>query len=256
MQFVSCVPALVLVGLMATSSGCKDESGSEASTQGTEGSAGTGETDASTLSESSESSASSESADASETSAEGETDRGETDTGDPTDDPTDPSSSETSAGSETGADESESGSESGADESETGADETGETGDGFDSSERCPDAAWRGDELPAVILDTTIGRFDDVLTSCGEGAAPDYQLDFRAPWTGTFVFDTAGSSFDTVVSVQAGACEGKELACNDDTQGVNPEVTVELTTVDPVLIIVDTISSTDAGDFTLSIEQI
>ncbi len=50
--------------------------------------------------------------------------------------------------------------------------------------------------------------------SCA-GAARDTLLAWRAPAAGAYVFDTAGSDFDTVLALYAGAC-GEELACDDD----------------------------------------
>lgn len=191
-----------------------------------------------------------------EEGGDGETSGGESgDAGGTTDDPT--------TGVEEGGDVNpplDSGDEAG--ETETGDDESGddESGDdagdgGFDGPERCPDAAWRGDELPAVIFDNTIGRNDDMLASCGEGAAPDYQLDFRAPWTGTFVFDTAGSSFDSVLAVQAGACEGPELACNDDFLDLDARVIVELEQGQEVIVHVDGTSPFEQGPLKLTISE-
>ena len=154
--------------------------------------------------------------------------------------------------------------DTGADETETGGAET-ETGEqaesegdeegGFDAPGRCWDAAWRGDELPALIFDNTIGRNDDVQTSCGIADAPDYQLDFRSPWSGTFVFDTAGSSFDTVLMIEDGPCGSPELACNDDFVDLQSRVVVSLEQGQEVTVHVDGTSPFEQGPFQLLISE-
>src|SRR5437899_115849 len=55
--------------------------------------------------------------------------------------------------------------------------------------------------------------------SCGGGGginAPDATFLYTAPVTGSYTIDTAGSSFDTILSVRS-TCAGSELACNDDS---------------------------------------
>lgn len=142
-------------------------------------------------------------------------------------------------------------------ETETGGEtETGEDDEeGFDAPGRCWDAAWRGEELPALIFDNTIDRNDDVLTSCGIADAPDYQLDFRAPWSGTFVFDTAGSSFDTVLMIEDGPCGSTELACNDDFVDLQSRLVVTLEAGQEVTVHVDGTNPFEQGPFQLHISE-
>ena len=51
--------------------------------------------------------------------------------------------------------------------------------------------------------------------SCG-GQGEEIAFLFSAPSTGTYAFDTAGSTYDTVLYARAAACDGAELGCNDD----------------------------------------
>ena len=44
----------------------------------------------------------------------------------------------------------------------------------------------------------------------------------------TYTFDTRGSDFDTVLEILPGLCGTDTLGCNDDTDGLRSEVTVDL----------------------------
>lgn len=137
----------------------------------------------------------------------------------------------------------------------------GDSGDGdgdhgpIDHPLRCFDDTWHGDQLPHVILGNTIDRVDSFTGSCGLGPAPDYQLGFVAPWSGTFAFDTSGSSFDTVVYVHEGRCEDDELACNDDFIGLDSRVVVPLQKNQVVTVSVDGTNPFEQGLFKLTISE-
>jgi hypothetical protein len=128
-------------------------------------------------------------------------------------------------------------------------------GDVFDHPDRCWDATWSGDELPHVIHGNTIGRNDDFTGSCGIGAAPDYQLGFLAPWSGSFTFDTAGSSFDTVVYAFNDECGELELACNDDFIGLSSRITLTLAAGEYVTVTVDGAGPFEQGLFKLEVRE-
>lgn len=120
----------------------------------------------------------------------------------------------------------------------------------------CWDRLWDERQLPAVIFDTTWGRSDDATGSCSEGhAARDFQLGFVAPYSGSFVFDTSGSSFDTVLYVTTSVCDGVELACNDDFLALESRVTVDLEAGEIVTVFVDGLGVLDSGPFMLTIDE-
>jgi hypothetical protein len=134
----------------------------------------------------------------------------------------------------------------------------GDAGDGdgpIDHPDRCWDRTWNGDELPLVLFDNTIGRNDDFTGSCGIGPAPDFQLGFQAPHTGSFTFDTEGSSFDTVVFIHAGECGEIELGCNDDFIGLDSKLTIELQKFDLVTVTVDGTGPFEEGPLVLTISE-
>lgn len=137
----------------------------------------------------------------------------------------------------------------------------GDAGDGdgdggpIDYPDRCWDRTWNGDTLPVVLFDNTIGRNDDFTGSCGIGPAPDFQLGFQAPWTGSFTFDTEGSSFDTVVYIHSGECGEIEIGCNDDFIGLDSKLTVELKQFDLVTVTVDGTGPFEEGPLVLNIYE-
>jgi hypothetical protein len=53
--------------------------------------------------------------------------------------------------------------------------------------------------------------------SCGlAGSSPDHVVKFKAPFSGTYIFNTFGSNYDTVLALFSSCAYGSELACNDD----------------------------------------
>lgn len=98
--------------------------------------------------------------------------------------------------------------------------------------------------------------------SCGVGmggeggtGAPDYVYEFTAPEEGRYVFSTAGSSFDTLLSVREGCEPTTELACNDDiSRGVQvSELELDLQACQTVLVIVDGYNASASGSFALTV---
>ena len=95
------------------------------------------------------------------------------------------------------------------------------------------------DTLPFTYNDSISGEADEFGGPCGGGGAPDHAYTLVAPEDGYYVFDTFGSSFDTVLYVLDGDCGGSSLACNDDTTGTQSEVSVQLTAGETITIVVD-----------------
>lgn len=118
--------------------------------------------------------------------------------------------------------------------------------------------------LPLEIIDRTDrGATDDFGgASCamadgamGGTGAPDLVYEFTAPEDGLYVFSTAGSSFDTVLSVRSGCAPADELACSDDISRGNQqsEVEVMLEACETVLVIVDGFDASASGSFVLEV---
>ena len=85
-----------------------------------------------------------------------------------------------------------------------------------------------GSSCPAVTVEDntasgqTLAADDDLRASCGSGDSPEVIFEWTAPYSDYFMFDSAGSDFDTVVTVLSD-CEGTELACNNTAPGAVPQ---------------------------------
>jgi len=76
---------------------------------------------------------------------------------------------------------------------------------------------------------------------------------WTAPSAGTWTFDTEGSTFDTVLYV-LDACGGTELACNDDSSGVQSEVEVTLGAGDTVVVGIGGFNGSE-GAWTITVSE-
>ena len=105
-----------------------------------------------------------------------------------------------------------------------------------------------------VATGTTEGE-SERFGSCA-GGGPEVVYQWTAPRTGTYILDTLGSDFDTVLYVLE-SCEGDEIVCNDDAFGgperIRSQVTFDATAGDSFLIVVDGFGPTSNGDYVLNI---
>lgn len=116
----------------------------------------------------------------------------------------------------------------------------------------CPDFEIMG-ALPAVEMGSTVGEVNSSSGSCGFGDAPDVAYTFTAPEAGTYIFDTEGSAFDTVLYAFDGeTCEGAELACNDQAIGNQSRIVLDLAADQQITVVVDG-WSTGQGDYILNV---
>lgn len=110
-----------------------------------------------------------------------------------------------------------------------------------------------GSDLGAgLVTGTTVGAPTDTL-SCS-ASSPVRRFDWQAPKDGTFIFSLEGSSYDTVLAVRRTCAATSELACDDDTVGLQSRVDVPLRTSDSVVIVVGGFAGR-SGDFSLSIRD-
>lgn len=111
-----------------------------------------------------------------------------------------------------------------------------------------------GSTVPQTVTGDTTGLPDLYTSACGGDFAGEASFGFTAPEDGNYIFDTAGSSFDTVVYVLDAACSTPELACNDD--GAYPGRTVAaLTAGQTVAVFVDGALDISAGSFSLAVSR-
>ena len=111
-----------------------------------------------------------------------------------------------------------------------------------------------GMALGTVAMGSTEGGASGHSPSCGfSESAPDVGFTWTAPTTGMYVFDTNGSSFDTLLEVRTGSCGGPSLGCDDDGGfGTQSLITLSLTAGDMLVVIVEGYSSR-SGNYMLSI---
>jgi hypothetical protein len=104
---------------------------------------------------------------------------------------------------------------------------------------------------------TTIGATNDGSASLGASSgAPDAWFLFSASTAGHFVFDTLGSSYDTVLSLHSG-CPGttaNELRSNDDHTGLQSQVSISTTDPQRIWVRVSGFGG-GAGSFALNVNE-
>ncbi|MCB9615867.1 MAG: CAP domain-containing protein [Sandaracinus sp.] len=107
---------------------------------------------------------------------------------------------------------------------------------------------------PGTLTATTSGE-GSARGSCG-GGGPEAVFEFTAPFAGDFVFDTEGTSFDTVLYVRSG-CGGDEIACNDDVRSgvLTSRLTLTLAACQTVLVYVDGFNPDHAGAVRLNVSS-
>jgi hypothetical protein len=93
----------------------------------------------------------------------------------------------------------------------------------------------------AIAGGTMTGRTDTARGVCGGAGLPDAAVTWTAPSAGTFVFDTTGSNRDndTFLHVHRAACNGAELACDDNASNPQSAVRVTLGAGERVVVVVE-----------------
>lgn len=103
----------------------------------------------------------------------------------------------------------------------------------------CADAQLKGTGTP-LATGSTKDRADNFHGTCAGGSAPDIAFDWIVPTADYYTVSTAGSAIDTVLYLREAACDGQELACNDDTRtSAQAEVVAQFTKDQRVVIVVD-----------------
>jgi len=113
-----------------------------------------------------------------------------------------------------------------------------------------------GSRVGQVALGNTANFGNDSVPSCvSQGhAAPDISFQWRAPSTGRWLIDSNGSSYDAVLYALSGGCNGPEVACNDDTFGLQSQLQIDLVAGQVIVIVVDGFASS-TGDYVLNINR-
>jgi len=117
----------------------------------------------------------------------------------------------------------------------------------------CPDEDLGAQPIPFAVMGSTAATEEASAGSCGGLGSPDYAYLWTAPTDAVYRFDTAGSTFDTVVYLLEDGCLGDELVCNDDASGPSAALSAYLHLGQTVVIVVD--GAFQEGDFTLTVEE-
>ncbi len=107
----------------------------------------------------------------------------------------------------------------------------------------------------AVFSGTTILGGSDNLSPCGGGGSPDRIHYWTAPSDGTWVFDTIGSEYDTVLSAYPSCPPATLLGCNDDIEmGVNQfsQTSFAATAGQDVYLVIDGLGG-EGGNYQINI---
>jgi len=106
--------------------------------------------------------------------------------------------------------------------------------------------------VPFTVTGSTVGDGNNTSPStCAFSNAEDFAYSFIAPEQGEYVFDTQGSGYDTVLYLYD-HCGGTEIDCNDDTFGLQSQVSARLDAGQLVIIVVDGYSA-NAGNYELNV---
>lgn len=109
---------------------------------------------------------------------------------------------------------------------------------------------------PSVATGVSPGGASLSTGSCGGAAIGEAVLRWTAPSTGTFTFDTRGSTFDTLLYVRSNGCAGTELACNDDiVMGTNiaSSVSINVFTGQALYLFVDGFDAAASGSYVVNV---
>ncbi|MBL4636589.1 MAG: hypothetical protein JKY56_22245, partial [Kofleriaceae bacterium] len=89
-------------------------------------------------------------------------------------------------------------------------------------------------------VNTELGGTDDFAPSCTSGTGNDQAFLWKAPVTDYYVFDTVGSNFDTVLSLQTTCEANSEIACNNNRGAESiSELVRKVEANDALVVIVD-----------------
>jgi stigma-specific protein Stig1 len=106
-----------------------------------------------------------------------------------------------------------------------------------------------GSAVPQMLTGAAVQN--QLAPSCAPEGSNEALFLFTAPASATYVFDTAGSSFDTVLYLLSGCME---IACNDDSMDVTSHLELALMAGQQIVIAVDGFGG-DGGLYVLSVTQ-
>lgn len=135
--------------------------------------------------------------------------------------------------------------------------ETLPDGSAFDEAELYNVETYRGDLKSntgnLVASGSTCSLANDFTPNCANSNAPDASYLWKAPVSGSYTFNTFGSTFDTVLHLRPYNNSTQVLMCNDDANGtLQSSLTRYMAAGETVFIVVDGYG-TSCGQYKLNI---
>lgn len=119
--------------------------------------------------------------------------------------------------------------------------------------EGCEDEDIGSNIGPSVATGDLDLADDDLPQGCANGGGDDHVVAFTAATAGEYVFDTAGSNYDTALAIFADCNPANELACDDDDgPGLTSEIVLNLAAGQQVFVAVGGFGGS-SGDYILNI---
>ena len=116
----------------------------------------------------------------------------------------------------------------------------------------CADVVVAPDSLPVTLSGEFVQGPSRYEPTCVGVQSAEITFAFTAPVTDTYVFDTIGSSFDTILYAYRPTCEPPELACNDDVDGtLASSITLSLQAGETVVVVLDGFG--ESGTYSLQV---
>lgn len=114
-----------------------------------------------------------------------------------------------------------------------------------------------GNALPIAESGNNVGAGDEITPSCApDVGGEDVIYSWTSPETALYTFDTAGSTFETVVAGYIGTCGDPAAQIGCDSNGALSEFTAAVNVDDVVTVVVDGAAAGEEGDFDFNITQV
>jgi hypothetical protein len=108
--------------------------------------------------------------------------------------------------------------------------------------------------VPQTVTGSTAAAPNSLEPPCADFGASDVAYTFTAPSTANYMFDTIGSSFDTVLYAFDGtSCN--LLGCNDDSIGLQSQLPLQLSAGQQIVLVLDGFTMGEAGPYTLTVSS-
>lgn len=118
----------------------------------------------------------------------------------------------------------------------------------------CVDVVLPNEGFPSGVAGEFFPGTSRFQPSCIDSVSGEVTVSFTAPYDATFLFDTVGSSFDTILYALGPNCSAPELACNDDSNGsLAASISLPIRGGETVVLVIDSFGET--GEWSLEVSD-